>query len=54
MVTGLSSADIGKIAAEAHIALVELTPQQTSLEETFMELTRDAVEFGTPMAEVTA
>jgi ABC-2 type transport system ATP-binding protein len=53
MVTGLSSAEIGKIAAEARVALVELTPQHTSLEETFMELTRDAVEFGTPMAEVT-
>jgi ABC-2 type transport system ATP-binding protein len=53
-VTGLSSAEIGKIAAEAHIALIELTPQQTSLEETFMELTRDSVEFGTPMAGVTA
>ncbi|MBN9618301.1 MAG: ATP-binding cassette domain-containing protein [Actinobacteria bacterium] len=51
-VTGLSSADIGKVAAEARIALVELTPQQASLEEAFMELTRDAVEFGTPMEEV--
>jgi ABC-2 type transport system ATP-binding protein len=51
-VTGLSSAEIGKIAAQARIALVELTPQQTSLEEAFMELTRDAVEFGTPMEEV--
>jgi ABC-2 type transport system ATP-binding protein len=52
-VTGLSSRGIGQIAAEARIALVELTPQQTSLEEAFMELTRDAVEFGTPLAEVT-
>jgi ABC-2 type transport system ATP-binding protein len=51
-VTGLSSRGIGQIAAEARIALVELTPQQTSLEEAFMELTRDAVEFGTPLAEV--
>jgi ABC-2 type transport system ATP-binding protein len=52
-VTGLPSAEIGKVAAEAQIALVELTPQQASLEEAFMELTRDAVEFGTPMDEVT-
>jgi ABC-2 type transport system ATP-binding protein len=52
-VTGLSSAEIGKVAAEARIALIELTPQQASLEEAFMELTRDAVEFGTPMDEVT-
>jgi ABC-2 type transport system ATP-binding protein len=52
-VTGLSSGEIGKVAAEAQIALIELTPQQASLEEAFMELTRDAVEFGTPMDEVT-
>ena len=52
-VTGLSSRQIGHIAAQAGIALVELTPQQTSLEEAFMELTRDAVEFGAPLAEVT-
>jgi ABC-2 type transport system ATP-binding protein len=52
-VTGLSSTEIGKIAADARIALIELTPEQTSLEEAFMELTRDAVEFGTPMEQVT-
>jgi ABC-2 type transport system ATP-binding protein len=50
-VTGLSSAEIGKVAAEARIALIELTPLQASLEEAFMELTRDAVEFGTPLDE---
>ena len=52
-VTGLSSREIGQVAAEARIALSELTPQHTSLEEAFMELTRDAVEFGTPLQEVT-
>jgi ABC-2 type transport system ATP-binding protein len=52
IVRGLSSTAIGKVAAEARIALIELTPQQASLEEAFMELTRDAVEFGTPMQEV--
>jgi len=52
-VTGMSSTEIGKVAAEARIALIELTPEQTSLEEAFMELTRDAVEFGTPMEQVT-
>ncbi len=52
-VTGLSSREIGRTSAGAGIALIELTPQQTSLEEAFMELTRDAVEFGTPLAEVT-
>ncbi|MGN6609348.1 MAG: ATP-binding cassette domain-containing protein [Jatrophihabitans sp.] len=45
VVTGMSSARIGRIAADAHIALVELVPQQASLEEAFMELTRDAIEF---------
>lgn len=48
-VTGRSSAEIGQVAAQARIALIELTPQQASLEEAFMELTRDAVEFGTPV-----
>ena len=52
IVTGMSSAEIGRIAAQAGIALIELTPQQTSLEQAFMELTRDAIEFGTPLHEV--
>ena len=47
-VTGSSSADIGLIAARAGIPLIELTPQQASLEEAFMDITRDAVEYGTP------
>jgi ABC-2 type transport system ATP-binding protein len=47
VVTGLSSAAIGRIAADAAVALVELIPQQASLEEAFMEITRDAVEFTT-------
>jgi ABC-2 type transport system ATP-binding protein len=52
LVTGLTSAEVGRVAADARIALVELVAQQPSLEEAFMELTRDAVEFGTPMEEV--
>jgi ABC-2 type transport system ATP-binding protein len=47
-VNGLSSAAIGRIAADARIALIELTPRQASLEEAFMELTRNAVEFVVP------
>jgi ABC-2 type transport system ATP-binding protein len=47
VVTGLSSAAIGRIAADAAVPLVELIPQQASLEEAFMEITRDAVEFNT-------
>ncbi len=45
VVTGLTSAAIGQIAAQAGVALVELIPQQASLEEAFMEITKDAVEF---------
>jgi ABC-2 type transport system ATP-binding protein len=47
-VSGSSSTDIGLIAARAGIPLIELTPQQASLEEAFMDITRDAVEYGTP------
>jgi ABC-2 type transport system ATP-binding protein len=44
-VTGMSSRDIGRIAADAMVALVELVSQQASLEEAFMNLTKDSVEF---------
>jgi ABC-2 type transport system ATP-binding protein len=44
-VSGLDSAQIGLVAAQAGIALIELTPQQASLEEAFMEITRDSLEF---------
>ncbi len=47
-VQGLSSAAVGKIAAQAGIALIELVPQQASLEEAFMEITRDSLEFVVP------
>ena len=44
-VTGLEAAAIGDIAAGAGIALHELSPQAASLEEAFMEITHDSVEF---------
>jgi len=44
-VRGLDSERIGTIAAENGLVLYELTPQQASLEEAFMELTHDALEF---------
>lgn len=44
-VHGLTAERIGDIAAENAIAVHELTPQQASLEDAFMELTRDQVEF---------
>ena len=44
-VRGLGSERVGTIAAANGIVLYELSPQRASLEEAFMELTRDAVEF---------
>jgi ABC-2 type transport system ATP-binding protein len=44
-VTGPSARDIGIKAAEHGIALYELTAKSVSLEEAFMELTKDAVEY---------
>jgi ABC-2 type transport system ATP-binding protein len=44
-VSGLSAADIGEIAGVSGIYLHELSPQMASLEEAFMELTRDSVEY---------
>jgi ABC-2 type transport system ATP-binding protein len=44
-VSGLTAEQIGEAAAAAGVVLHELTPQQASLEEAFMELTREDVEF---------
>jgi ABC-2 type transport system ATP-binding protein len=44
-VRGLTAAQIGNVAAANGIALHELTPQQASLEEAFMDLTREEIEF---------
>ncbi len=46
-VHGLSAPLIGEAAATGGIVLHELMPQQASLEEAFMDLTRDDVEFKT-------
>ena len=46
-ISGLSAAQVGDRAAAAGIALHELTVQRPSLEEAFMELTKDAVEYQT-------
>jgi ABC-2 type transport system ATP-binding protein len=45
-VGGLPAPRIGELAARAGLVLHELTPQLASLEEAFMELTRDSVEYG--------
>ncbi|WP_407564271.1 ABC transporter ATP-binding protein [Streptomyces sp. 184] len=44
-VSGVGAEDIGLTAAAHAVPLFELTPHRVSLEEAFMELTRDAVEF---------
>jgi ABC-2 type transport system ATP-binding protein len=44
-VTGLSAAQIGAAAATAGITVLELAAEQTSLEDAFVDLTQDAVEF---------
>jgi ABC-2 type transport system ATP-binding protein len=44
-VTGMDSAEVGRLAAAHAIALSELIPVRASLEEAFMELTRDSVEY---------
>jgi ABC-2 type transport system ATP-binding protein len=45
VVTGLEAAAIGDIAFQAGVPVHELSPVEASLEEVFMELTRDDVEF---------
>ncbi|MBT2231023.1 ABC transporter ATP-binding protein [Nonomuraea sp. NEAU-A123] len=45
-VSGLSATRIGELALSRGIALSELTPRSASLEEAFMELTEESVEFG--------
>ncbi len=52
-VEGLTAEQVGEVAAAHKIVLHELTPVQASLEEAFMELTRDEVEFqsGSDLAE---
>jgi ABC-2 type transport system ATP-binding protein len=45
-VSNLSAEQVGQIAFDAKIVLFELTPQRASLEEVFMDLTSDSVEYG--------
>jgi ABC-2 type transport system ATP-binding protein len=44
-VTGLDAAAIGDLASAHRITVHELTPRHASLEEAFMELTRDSVDY---------
>ncbi|HLJ08561.1 MAG TPA: ABC transporter ATP-binding protein, partial [Acidimicrobiia bacterium] len=45
VVSGVSCADVGRMASHRSITLHELTPLRGSLEDAFMRLTHDAVEF---------
>ena len=53
-ITGLSAEQIGEEAASNGIVLHELAPLQATLEEAFMELTHDAVEFQAGVPELAA
>jgi ABC-2 type transport system ATP-binding protein len=45
VVTGLEAARIGALAFDHRVMLHELATRTTSLEEAFMELTADSVEY---------
>ena len=53
-VRGTTSEQVGVIAASAGIVLHELTPVEASLEEAFMTMTRESVEFHAGDREVAA
>jgi ABC-2 type transport system ATP-binding protein len=54
-VTGLTAEQIGTIAWKSHLPLFELTAQQASLEEAFIEMTHESVEYrSTDTAAVSA
>ena len=45
VVTGMPSAAVGELAAAQSLTVHELTTMRASLEDAFMELTGDSVEF---------
>ena len=47
-VHGLHAERIGELASEHMLTLYELTPQQASLEDAYLALTREAVEYRSP------
>jgi ABC-2 type transport system ATP-binding protein len=49
-VTNMEAPRVGELAAAGGFVLHELTPKRGSLEEAFMELTRDSVEYGADTA----
>ena len=54
-IRGLTAEQIGTIAWKSHLPLFELTAQQASLEEAFIEMTHESVEYrSTDTAAVSA
>ncbi|GAA4521502.1 ABC transporter ATP-binding protein [Actinoallomurus oryzae] len=51
VVTGMDAAELGALAAAGGVELHELTPREPSLEQVFMDLTRDAVEYQAEIGE---
>ncbi|MGH9092184.1 MAG: ATP-binding cassette domain-containing protein, partial [Acidimicrobiales bacterium] len=47
MVSGMTAVEVGEVAAQRSLTLHELTPVRASLEDAFMQLTSDAVEYRT-------
>jgi ABC-2 type transport system ATP-binding protein len=52
-VQGLDAEQIGTVAWQAHLPVFELARQQASLEQAFMELTQDSVEYRSADTNVT-
>jgi ABC-2 type transport system ATP-binding protein len=48
-VSGLSAGQIGAVAAAAGLTVLELAAEQASLEDAFVGMTMDAVEYRAPM-----
>jgi ABC-2 type transport system ATP-binding protein len=44
-VTGLSAERVANLAADRRLPLYELTPHRASLEQVYLRLTRDAVDY---------
>ncbi|MER7006858.1 ATP-binding cassette domain-containing protein [Dactylosporangium sp. NPDC000555] len=53
LVTGIPAHEIARLAVEHGVPLFELVPQAVSLEEAFMKLTRDVVEYPSAEREAT-
>ena len=53
-VEGMTTDEVGDLAAANHITIHELFAQRSSLEEAFMEMTRDSVEYHAQMGDESA